>query len=93
MACRVLVRAACWAWSGAREAVLDWMEECRVCVRVREMAERRASFSGLGGIGGAGRSAGWAVGRVVSEGEVRRSVGGAGFGACLGFCGVACWVR
>ena len=93
MAWRVFVRAACWAWRGAREEVLDWMEACRVWVRVREMAERRASFSGLGGMGGAGRLVGWVVGRGVSEGEVRRSVGGAGFGGCLRFCGVTCWVR
>ena len=30
------------------------MVEWRCSVRVRERAERRASFSGLGGIGGAG---------------------------------------
>ena len=30
------------------------MVERRCSVRVRERAERRASFSGLGGIGGAG---------------------------------------
>lgn len=55
MAWRVFVRAACWACRGAREEVLDCTEEWRVRVSVREMAERRASFSGLGGIGGAGR--------------------------------------
>lgn len=48
--------------------------------RVCESAWRRASFSGLGGIGGAGagvKSLLW-DGSVTSSGEVRRSMGGCG---------------
>ena len=52
--------------------------EWRWVVSVREREERRASFSGLGGIGGAGRE-GVSVGKGVSKGDERRSAGGGGF--------------
>lgn len=60
----------------------DSVDACAasICwVRVCEMAERRASFCGLGGIGG---GATWAVGggRALSMRDVRRSGGGFGFG-------------
>lgn len=57
MAWSVFVKAACWAWRGASEEVLVWMEEWRVWISVRDIAERRTSFSGFGGMGGAGRLA------------------------------------
>lgn len=64
--------------------------ECRVWERVLEMACRRASFSGLGGMGGAG-PVGVKEGSSSSKGEVRRSgaagLGGAGVGCVVG---VAC---
>ena len=61
----------------ALELRFEWM----CWVRVWEMAERRASFSGLGGIGGAGMNCVEAlVGRGVSNGEVRRSAGAGGGG-------------
>ena len=43
---------------------------------VCERAERRASFSGLGGMGGAGMLADEDTGRLISNGESRRSTGG-----------------
>ena len=54
------------------------MASWRVWVRVEERVERRASFSGLRGIGGAGRLE--ETGREMSKGESRRLGGGAGLG-------------
>lgn len=55
--------AACTAWIRS--------------VRLAEMVERRASFWGLGGMGGGGTfSAGAAAGREVSNGDVSRSSNG-----------------
>lgn len=61
------------------------MVECSWSVNVPEMAERRASFSGLGGIGGA-ISGGELAGKGGSKGDERRSTGGCGGlgGACCG---------
>ncbi len=54
-------------------------------MRVNERVERRASFSGLRGIGGAGRFEEAATGSEMSKGESRRSVGGLGLGlGCSG---------
>ena len=50
------------------------MALCRVWVSVSDKAERSASFSGLRGIGGAGRSDG-ATGREISNGESSRLTG------------------
>ncbi len=44
-----------------------------------ESADRRASFSGLGGIGGAGIFEDDETGRLISNGESSRFIGG-GFG-------------
>lgn len=60
-------------------AIAAW----RFWVRVEERVESRASFSGLRGIGGAGRLE-VETGRAMSKGESRRL--GGGFG--LGF---GCW--
>ena len=80
------VRAACWARRGA---MADMLEACVVwicCVRVWEMAQRSASFCGLGGIGGGSILFGW-VGRVVSKGEVSKSSGGLCFGSRVSLAG------
>lgn len=47
---------------------------------VEEMEERRASFSGFRGMGGAGILAVDATGRETSKGESSKSVGGLGLG-------------
>ncbi len=53
-------------------AVFWWIVDCSWLVRVVERACRSASFSGLGGIGGAmGGVDG--MGRGMSRGELRRS--------------------
>ena len=51
----VFWRAVCWAWREGRAEALELIVEWSCSVRVRERAERRASFSGFGGMGGAGR--------------------------------------
>lgn len=67
------------------EAYAEW-----ICwVRVWERAERRASFWGLGGIGG-GATLGIAAGRGVSKGDVRRSSTGLGLWGC---CCCKGWFR
>jgi hypothetical protein len=69
---RVWVRAVDWDSSGGM-AVADWLLELwRVEVRRPERWERRASFSGLRGIGGAGGGV-EVTGRAMSKGEERRS--------------------
>ena len=62
------------------------MAEWRCCVRVWDRAERRASFSGFGGMGGAEMLVSWGSDRMgLSKGEERRSSGGLGAaGGCLG---------
>ena len=91
MAVRVLVRARCWAESKGRALVL---EVCMLLARevsVLERWERRASFWGFGGIGGA-EVVGCGVerGRGASKVEVRRSVGGGFFGWEVGCGGWVC---
>lgn len=63
---------------------------CRVWVMDWDRAERSASFSGFGGMGGGVMFADVA-GRVMSNGESRRFTGGGlGCGAGLGWTG-CCW--
>ena len=50
-------------------------------MRVSERAESKASFCGLGGIGGGAMFVGFA-GSAVSNGEVSRSSGALGFDDC-----------
>ena len=72
-----------WAWREGSAEALDWRVVVSWAVRVEEMADRRASFSGLGGTGGTGRLlADVAAGNGMSKGDVSRSTGGlaAGFG-------------
>jgi len=75
---RVVVRAVCCALrAGRAERLAAWREWIRE-VRAAEMLVRRASFWGLGGMGGGGAFwTGLAAGRGVSNGEVRRSGRGA----------------
>jgi hypothetical protein len=73
-------RAACWERKGAMAEMLlltVW-RSCDTSVVLR--ARRRASFSGFGGIGGAGRGAWVPVwdGRVTSRGSSKRFVGALG---------------
>lgn len=78
---RVLERAVCWAVRAGRVEVLEvWAVAARV-VRVLERCERRASFWGFGGMGGAAPvDCVVVVGKGASKGEVRRSVGEGFFG-------------
>ena len=89
---RVLRRAWCWDERAGRAEAFWAMPLWRLLVRVLERWVRRASFSGLRGMGGAGMLVGW-MGRGRSKGESRRE--GAG-GWCFGcdwvmgrFC---CWL-
>ncbi len=79
----VEVMAACWARRGGSAERFELCMDCICWVRVWERAERRASFWGLGGIGGGAILTGW-VGRAFSKGEVRRSSGGFVLGNCGG---------
>ena len=85
MLVRVLERARFWARSAGRAVLFEVCISVARVVRVLERWERRASFWGFGGIGGAG-AVDWGVagGRGVSKGEVRRSVGGGFFGWGVG---------
>ena len=58
------------------------MAACRFLVRVVDKVDTRASFSGLRGIGGAGRLE-VETGSEMSKGESRRLGGGGGLGLGL----------
>lgn len=75
---RVEVRARDWECRAGSWEVCCWMEVWRWVVKVEERWVRRASFSGLRGMGGAGRLVGcWVVlGRGRSKGESRREGAG-----------------
>ena len=60
---------------------LDWYIEMACSVRVEDIARSKASFCGLGGIGGAGALDN-CVGIGFSKGDVRRSSGGLAFDGC-----------
>ena len=77
--------AVCWAARGWRAEVLAEMVERSWVVRDWDIAERRASFSGFGGIGGGGRLADW-VGSGGSNGEVSKSRVGFLCSGCGGGC-------
>lgn len=81
------------AWRECDWEVREWAADSewamfawRVSVRALETAWRRASFSGFGGMGGAG-PVGVKEGRSSSKGDVNRS-SAAGFG-CRGGCWLA----
>lgn len=85
-----LLRASFWDLSSGSEAAFCVMSLCNVWVIDCESADKSASFSGLGGIGGAGMLADDEIGRLMSNGESRRFTG-AGFGwggglGCTGGC-------
>lgn len=69
---RELFRASFWDRRGARDIAFCEMSLCRVWVMDWESADRSASFSGLGGMGGAGIFADEDTGRLMSKGESRR---------------------
>jgi len=92
--CRVDWRAAFWDWR-AGSADVDWLIWlCSEDVIWCERCDRRASFSGLTGIGGAGmfvfegcENVDVGPGREISKGESIRSGAGAGLdfdGVCRG---------
>lgn len=71
------VSAAFCARSGASAERFCWVLAWAWAARVRESAARRCSFSGFGGMGGAGcADEGW-VGSEMSKGSERRSMAGA----------------
>ena len=88
--CDAVESAVCWDERWGRAEVFWEMAVWRFAVRVDERVERRASFSGLRGIGGAGRWEGL-TGREMSKGESRRLGGGAGLGLGCGCCGGESW--
>jgi hypothetical protein len=85
-----LLSASFWDRKSGNDAAFCEISLCSAWVIDCESADKSASFSGLGGMGGAGMFADDDTGRLISNGESRRSTGG-GFGwgggaGCTGCC-------